>query len=1780
MARDYSSVPEKDLSAGINQQAAEDSIPAGYVEHALNVDFNSSGLVEKRAGFRNYLGNLPIRVAEVEQQNASPDTLSFKLTSISHPNFDVDLSDIPPGPILVVGKTDSSISDFGTTYTSRYYPTFEANPRKLLYPNMPLTFTGYFTTISSSLYMFVSSAVYYSFFYSSTFRISLVSSPGTYGDTTFTTVVDPLLPNQIGVKINSVFFISGTYSVFADKYPLQASSTTFTQAEHGFSSSDYFVGVAKSTSQTNKNNEHIFITGAEINKTTYDATLPYQLGGTESLSTFIYGLEMPTIAGSSYTATFSGVSSITILGTTHNLNTYNILCRVYKDNTTSWEEVVPNTMTLDENNGDIALSFSETGTYKVLLYAVPATQQYVDSLGGNVSSSSVQGQFEIPDIEGDFLFLDCYTRNESTNILTKIMPEEVKITALENKATVYFSNNTPIAEIVVFYWEYAKIKSTTLTVTPANNVTTNAIDTEPELSIYGLLTEEIFPTQEAPRSGWVQHIDTYKSEGFNTVIAGMGWNLFQAVEHVDAASYLQTTIFYPSLRARARTTIFMAPLFHEPVSSLALINRTRGAITFEGGASGWAILESIQWSEASQGYWVTVNTPARLDRIKQTDDPTPVDIPLLQTFTDTTRWGDLLSMRGAELRNFDGDWPIWQVDYSLTNKVRFLIKPDFTSADYDCAMSGEAGVFTDRFIITHRPLLTRGDTVFSGSFPEGTQLGYIGSDRSTEPYLYVSGVVEELQVANGQLILFERDTKYCYGPRTIDGQQRSFVLSGGLNFAVLRGDSIIVTGRPEPVEVAYVVSKELTNITASVTDEVLTLTGVTNARQFSVGQKILLQDLGYDAQEFEVTEIGNDNTSLTLAAPGVSDLPALSSCKILPQFMFREIVSIADNSFNSNTFTIEGRWEAIEKPQIDSGNLTTYNAVNTRMTEHFKADDYGSQSLLRSTMSQNNLYLTNGKDPVMKFDGANLYRAGIPRWNPQLFVRLQTGDGKIATGGTCWYYFRIGGIDANGNEVISAATGTEDYKVTIVNGTSIHLRLLGFPVWDNYDYEKLTIQIYRTALFAETPIAPFYLVGELEMPQTIAGGYVDFVDSEANDTITKLSTDAYVLATAGDEGKATTLSEPLRAKYITSLNNRIVLGNIRGYQQMDLRFIKANEAIKFSDFINNTFTLHKNAQNQTLLGIENKITIGYVGSHLNITNKVFGSGATANVLTITLSSSPGYTPALGDWVYLTHTTTDVSSSGATKGIGWYQISGITSATTFSIYMPNDGTDTTKLGCDSVVLRTSSMSVGTVPVYLKDDDKVFLQNGGNDDNVLTITNRTAAAINSVMCQVNTNISGQSTFKPWIMADAGGEFALGSIRFRRPSDASSFAFVITTDWSTISVVYTGIQYNTIMNLFSEAPVFPSRIIYSFPNFPELFNKPTQRLITPADDDSNLPIDVNSADGQEITGIIPFFGESAFGQAARESLLVVFKTNSIYLVNIKVDKITLIADNEIQKIESQGLGCTAPYSIAATKDGIMFANESGIYKLTRQLTIEPVGQYVDRIWREEIDLDQLTLSQGHHFGVGRQYKLSVPLRDATKNSDVLVYEHTRESRGQLGPWGRYDNHEVTGWANLFDNEFFATTNGRVCIQRTKESKWGYSDRGTAIVANVELRANDLGIPNIRKKLLHLSVHFRNPQENTVNISQESTTVAVATDLTEDFLTCDEYKSQGLFSRTALSDKGVLKGESVRFSVPTSKAVQYQVKIENNSLYETLQFSGVTYRVSALTTKGTKEAEDTAKK
>ena len=361
------------------------------------------------------------------------------------------------------------------------------------------------------------------------------------------------------------------------------------------------------------------------------------------------------------------------------------------------------------------------------------------------------------------------------------------------------------------------------------------------------------------------------------------------------------------------------------------------------------------------------------------------------------------------------------------------------------------------------------------------------------------------------------------------------------------------------------------------------------------------------------------------------------------------------------------------------------------------------------------------------------------------------------------------------------------------------------------------------------------------------------------------------------------------------------------------------------------------------------------------------------------------------------------------------------------------------------------------------------------------------------------------------------------------------------------------------------FPSRILISYPNFPEIFSNPTAAV----DSESVSVIDVNSADGQEITGVIPFFGESAFGAAQKSGVVVVFKTNSIYLVDINAKASGI---NPVQRIESQGLGCSAPHSIANTRDGIMFANESGLYRLGRNMAIEYVGQKVERVWRERVNRNQLDLVFGHHYGIGSQYKVSVPLDGNTSPGDLLVYSHVREYRGGFGAWTRYSNHPAIGWANLFSDAFFATTDGQVMSVRRTGGVSDFRDDSQPVSAEVLLRALDFGDSGIRKTVRFLIVKFR------VVADTNSTLLYTARDLVENYELNDPFLLNDTRNDlSGLNDPNRVKIKSIKFSPPEKEAVYFQTLIQNDAIDQPLEIVEISYRVSGMTDAGIEQAINT---
>ena len=261
-------------------------------------------------------------------------------------------------------------------------------------------------------------------------------------------------------------------------------------------------------------------------------------------------------------------------------------------------------------------------------------------------------------------------------------------------------------------------------------------------------------------------------------------------------------------------------------------------------------------------------------------------------------------------------------------------------------------------------------------------------------------------------------------------------------------------------------------------------------------------------------------------------------------------------------------------------------------------------------------------------------------------------------------------------------------------------------------------------------------------------------------------------------------------------------------------------------------------------------------------------------------------------------------------------------------------------------------------------------------------------------------------------------------------------------------------------------------------------------------------------------------------------------------------------------------------------MFANEAGLYRLTRALTVEPIGSYIDRLWREGINKSQLALLQGHAYSVGRKYKVAVPRIGEKVPQDVLVYDYTREdSKNTYGSWTRYTNHPATGWCNLLEDAYFASTVGRVYKVSNENSKYDYQDDGQPIDGSVTFRALDFGDSAVRKRVLHLLVHYRIPNLTEGQVDISTATISMGVNLVDNFLALDTFKLDVPNSPDGLSTLTPNKQITIRYAVRNPKSLYFQTKIQDNGLHTPLQVTGLSFRVAGLSTEGIKEAAQTMK-
>lgn len=1664
----YVSVSEKTFARGINQLAAEDSIPEGFVEDLVNADANPDGLIEKRTGYVGHLGGLPLRVVKIERLPGSVNNLCLTFDDAVSVNEGLDLGSVPAQPIVIYGKTSTAVGPFSSSgYVARWYPTFSANARKTYTANTP------------------------------------------------------------------------------------AGTIVQTAGEHASSSANMLVQVTESLSALNKSNSLLFqggtTQGIAIDTTTRDVTVQYGNLDPADTNVFIFVKEIPGV-GTGYTHSFTAASSISIPAATHGLNSFNILVQVFDEADGTLSMVVPDLVTVDTSTGQVDITLSTSIDGRVQLYTPPVGQQLVGALQGSGTTVVV-----LPKPDLDFPFLQVYLRSGSTDEL--VIPDSVETDVDAGTITVTFQNSG--AEQYVMHYDAVDVRVNKLCVTDFNTGSLQT-DSEPEVVVYGLPHVEVYESQgsEARRDGWVHHIDSYvrvtAEQTTRTLVAGLGWNFF--TEQARDSS-LRIPLLYPRLRSRVDSAATLAPAFGYP-------ERTRGHFSFTGDAEGWASIQSITYASAGRMI-VTLSTP----NLSETGTP-------LRTLlaNPTSAVADTLTIQGAEFSALDGEWPIHSYMVGA-NTLALTVLLDDAHPDLTTGGSGLGGVFSDVLPLDSQPGFLPGDLLYAPALPEGSSLRTLGRIESGTD-LVVGDVSEPYELSAGQLVTGQHEGR-IFGARNLDGTVVS--LSDASFLTPVRTDDVrFVRGDaegieyPHPFAIQHVLGTSVPLASYNGATKELTLASPGDATKFAVGQWIALECLGRFSCECQIEDI--TPTGELVLTGGPADSYTLTGQSILSGLSLPTSVTVRDDSFNRNYFVVDGRWLPIEQPTIDNAVHTL--AAETR-TKHLTVNDYGTQPYVRSTTIANNIYLTNGQDPVLKYDGVGLHRAGFYRYQAEATVSLvenpSAPTGQLEANKFYRYYVRYEAIDQNGNVVPLAATGSEDMLVKpTTHPSTTYIRVNNLPDIgkDNFEYDRLFVSLYRTQGAATAAATDtLYLVERRTVTAAWNQPYVSFVDNYPDSALREVDNFASI---PGTTEFATLTEGPLRAKHVTTLSNVLVLANTSSWPRVRMQ-IQAQSNAAYSALSGKKFRLRRDATSTaTATDMVSRVNYEYVTSA--------GVTASATVSSGVATVSATGTWVAGDWVYLSATTSP-NNTDVPRLRGWYMVeTGGTNTLTVRDAALADGA----VADTHLRVWTASGSQKDVPIVLLASDQNWTDSvpGATLNDV---ARQTSIAINASMRAVNRSVSGMSAFVPWVTSNGGGDYTQGALILEQPYYApETFSFEQVsgsepfTAVSNYRLFVEGFAVTDTTKQLSLVQRYPSRIHLSKVNYPETFISNT--LFSEFTDVGDS-IDVNAADGQEITAIIPFFGTSTAGQGSQDAKLVVFKTNSIYFVDLS-GYVAQGAAPTFQLIQTQGLGCGAPYSPAYVQGGIMFANEAGIYKLSTGNDVTPHGQFIERIWKGEVNRDQLAVMQGHNFATGRRYKLSVPMGDAVVNSDVLVYNYTAESRGQFGSWSRYDSHPATGWCNLLGREYFGSTSGRVYTNRASTTRFDYADAAEQPIQAVALlRTTDFGDASVRKRLLHVTAAYRAPRTDGFNLSQLGTALSVAVDQRDQFTSTQLYTGGGKTQATGLGDQWAVKGDTLRYSVAISKARYFQVRVENATLYEPLELTGITYRVAGLTTLGTKEAADSGR-
>lgn len=1886
MALPFVYVTRRDLARGIDTHSPKTALPDGFSEDLVNVDTSLGGKLETRKGYEGVNGWLPIRVSSVEHSGTS--------IILTLPQG-TDVSSLPTSALVVSGRISSEATgvdpagDLQLTDSAHWYPTWT------LQSQIVLAAPSGTATLDADVHSRTSTSFWPVLF------------EGTPGSSSTPVMVDSteIDTTSFDVEFDYTVAVNTTTTPMYVDVPVTAGTVyhtgTLTQ------NTPQAVTFTGGGSAVCNDTAH----GLEVNDVVVfatDGSLPAELtAGTLYLVKTVPTADTFTVSAMDAAATITMAGTGTgnhtweqrgwaVTSAAHSLDTFEIIVKCWDTtvNAGKLTEITPAGYFIT-GTGTVTVWFEDDFTGVFQLVSVPAAQYELRTsagTGGQTYGTGGVGDALISVGDFDYAYLQALRYNATMSRWEAIWVDSYTVDVDDHTVTVVLTSLS--AESLKFMWTEAILAGNRIAVTDRSGTSDTWSDSAPQLTVWGLGHRNAY-TDDDSRQGHVNHLDVYRRAGESTLVAGLGGNLFTAAIAGTGAEYgaqYVATKFTPSLSADQVVGRYFYNSTPSPAPSGSAYFVNPGYVD----STGAMLVNSVTYSASQHGWVLKVLTDGA-----ETNTPNP-DWVYLSGFPN-----DVLS----------GWFRVTQVvDQTTYFDITVGVPPENTMTATELARynltstSGRISSNVGQLPIEStdiEEIPAPGDVLSVPGIGTGetwTVLGVLDASNT----VHFSGITTPVTIPAGTSVGVSRTT-----PAVLLEDFGGNLTAEGF----VPGDQVALTGYSNYPRVCWVfdsLSADEATVASYTSPDTVTWP---SANLPPVGTKVWLSvhgvvnvALGANSYTVEVDESGpytvesvNSGTlAVTFEESFVPTGATIDSAWVIKvpygQVCLDETVDVSEIGGSRSTLTVVGRWEPIET-------LSQPASANSLAAEtwyrHLDANDYVSQPPLHSATLADALYLTQGDDPVYKFDGTNVYQAGHPKWPLGLFARVKTGTASIAAGASVAYsarsdadrtftvayaaveagdrvydssnstgphlvvgveddssstskirvaaspvvtagagtgnltivqqfryYAKLVAVDTNGYVTAGATLASGDLVVDMYTAGQIELQLAPPPAFGARDWGRVELEVYRTKGNGST----YYRVHRQLMSWDPELPYVTLLDGTPDDLLTTVDATTTALAGSLDSATApgllTQVEAPPRGAVVTTLDNRLVLGNIKGWPEAKLNFLPlaTDQVITKSQLSGARFLFRRDsADTATTTSMNDRVAYEFVSppsttftfdsatdvddatetitkaSHGLVTGETFrlsgtlptglaasttyyairvdansfkvaSSAANAHAGTaINLTDNAGtatlvgydgvaivpvditatttsFTVAsvahglsAGDWVYMYHS--ELTTTDSLRLAGWWRVASVTTDT-FTVAFTNDGAVGTAVDCDRWIAASTSTDV---PVYLGTDYN-YGQRDGNpstDSWQLQAVWRLANAINASMRGATALTGGASGFTPWLSAFGGADQSLGQLVVRCPNaEATTPEVVAPSSLAGFRLYVNDVQRSASGQAALETGLWPSRLVRSFRNYPEMFDGPY--ATNPWDTDA--PIDVNPADGQEIIGVIPMFGDSTTGTGSQLSQdLLVFKTSSVYVVDVET--------RVVQRLNTRGQGCSSARSIAQTQDGVVFANASGVYRINRDKSMSSIGRNLTGLWRDDVNQDALAESCATHYAGGRRYKLAVPYAGSYADT-VLVYDYDREGQGQeFGAWARYTNHTPVWWANDGADAYWASQTGDVYKVRNLGEASDYRDDADAVAEQVVLlRAEDFDLPGVRK-----AVRYATTTVETSNTALTDLVVKTAPNLNQ------TYTEGGRVSFTLAQGRH----HTFRVPPPSRRATHVQLRYSHSTKDEALVLTGVMYEVAQLSSK-----------